>query len=133
MPHGGPYGVRDTLHYDPEVQMLANRGYAVLQPNYRGSDSYGIEYYRRGYGEWGRKMQDDLDDGMDWLVGARHRRSRSVPAWSEAPMAAMPRPGARPAIRSAIAAPPASPACSTCASSSLMTSDFFSSRGLSGI
>jgi dienelactone hydrolase len=68
MPHGGPYGVRDTLRFDNEVQFLANRGYAVLQPNYRGSDSYGEEYYKRGYGEWGRKMQDDLDDGMDWLV-----------------------------------------------------------------
>jgi len=69
MPHGGPYGVRDTLEFDPEVQFLANRGYVVLQPNYRGSDSYGIDYYKRGYGEWGRRMQDDLDDGMDWLVG----------------------------------------------------------------
>ena len=69
MPHGGPYGVRDTLEFDPQVQFLANRGYAVLQPNYRGSDSYGIDYYKRGYGEWGRRMQDDLDDGMDWLVG----------------------------------------------------------------
>jgi dipeptidyl aminopeptidase/acylaminoacyl peptidase len=69
MPHGGPYGVRDTLGYDSEVQFLANRGYVVLQPNYRGSDSYGIDYYRHGYGEWGRKMQDDLDDGMAWLVG----------------------------------------------------------------
>jgi dienelactone hydrolase len=69
MPHGGPYGVRDTLEFNTEVQLLANRGYVVLQPNYRGSDSYGIDYYKRGYGEWGRKMQDDLDDGMDWLVG----------------------------------------------------------------
>lgn len=69
LPHGGPYGVRDTLGYDPEVQFLANRGYAVLQPNYRGSDSYGVDYHKRGEGEWGRKMQDDLDDGMDWLAG----------------------------------------------------------------
>jgi dienelactone hydrolase len=69
LPHGGPYGVRDTLRFDQEVQFLANRGYAVLQPNYRGSDSYGIDFHRRGEGEWGRKMQDDLDDGMDWLVG----------------------------------------------------------------
>jgi dipeptidyl aminopeptidase/acylaminoacyl peptidase len=56
------------LRYNSEVQLLANRGYVVLQPNYRGSDSYGIDYYKRGFGEWGRKMQDDLDDGMDWLV-----------------------------------------------------------------
>lgn len=69
MPHGGPYGVRSTLGFDAEVQFLANRGYAVLQPNYRGSDGYGLDFHKRGEGEWGRKMQDDLDDGMDWLVG----------------------------------------------------------------
>jgi dipeptidyl aminopeptidase/acylaminoacyl peptidase len=68
MPHGGPYGVRDVLEFDPQVQFLANRGYAVLQPNYRGSDSYGKQYFEKGDGQWGRAMQDDLDDGMDWLV-----------------------------------------------------------------
>lgn len=68
MPHGGPFGVRDMLDFDLEVQFLANRGYAVLQPNYRGSDSYGADFLKAGTGEWGRKMQDDLDDGMDWLV-----------------------------------------------------------------
>ena len=68
LPHGGPYGVRDTLDYNSEVQFLANRGYAVLQPNYRGSDSYGEEFYKKGVGQIGRAMQDDLDDGMDWLV-----------------------------------------------------------------
>jgi dipeptidyl aminopeptidase/acylaminoacyl peptidase len=68
LPHGGPYGVRDTPDYDPEVQFLANRGYAVLQPNYRGSDGYGKDFYAKGEGQWGRAMQDDLDDGMDWLV-----------------------------------------------------------------
>ena len=68
MPHGGPYGVRDTLDYNSEVQFLANRGYAVLQPNFRGSESYGEAYYERGEGQIGRAMQDDLDDAMDWLV-----------------------------------------------------------------
>lgn len=68
LPHGGPFGVRDTLDYSTEVQFLANRGYAVLQPNYRGSSSYGEAYYKRGEGQIGRAMQDDLDDGMDWLV-----------------------------------------------------------------
>jgi dipeptidyl aminopeptidase/acylaminoacyl peptidase len=68
MPHGGPYGIRDAGDYDPEVQLLANRGYAVLQPNYRGSGSYGREFEDKGAGQWGRAMQDDLDDGMDWLV-----------------------------------------------------------------
>ncbi len=69
LPHGGPYGVRDKYDYDPEVQFLANRGYAVLQPNYRGSDGYGKAFYEKGEGQWGRQMQDDLDDGMDWLAG----------------------------------------------------------------
>lgn len=68
-PHGGPYGVRDKLEYDPQVQLLANRGYAVLQPNYRGSGGYGTEFGDAGIGQIGRAMQDDLDDGMDWLVG----------------------------------------------------------------
>jgi dipeptidyl aminopeptidase/acylaminoacyl peptidase len=68
MPHGGPYGVRDNGDYDPQVQFLVNRGYAVLQPNFRGSDSYGEAFYELGEGQIGRKMQDDLDDGMDWLV-----------------------------------------------------------------
>jgi dipeptidyl aminopeptidase/acylaminoacyl peptidase len=68
MPHGGPFGVRDDGDFDAEVQLLANRGYAVLQPNYRGSDSYGREFEDKGTGQWGRAMQDDLDDGMDWLV-----------------------------------------------------------------
>ena len=68
LPHGGPYDVRDTLGYDPHVQFLANRGYAVLQPNYRGSSSYGLAFFEKGEGQWGRAMQDDLDDGVDWLV-----------------------------------------------------------------
>lgn len=68
MPHGGPFGERDRGDYDREVQLLANRGYAVLQPNYRGSESYGRDFEEKGNGQWGRAMQDDLDDGMDWLV-----------------------------------------------------------------
>ena len=68
LPHGGPYGVRDKLQYDDEVQFLANRGYAVLQPNYRGSDGYGEGFSGLGDGQIGRTMQDDLDDGMDALV-----------------------------------------------------------------
>lgn len=69
LPHGGPYGVRDKLVYDPEVQFLANRGYAVLQPNYRGSGGYGTAFGDAGIGQIGRAMQDDLDDGLDWLAG----------------------------------------------------------------
>ncbi|MGX5714171.1 alpha/beta hydrolase family protein [Sphingopyxis terrae subsp. ummariensis] len=67
-PHGGPYGVRDKLEYDAQTQFLANRGYAVLQPNYRGSSGYGTAFTDAGRGQIGAKMQDDLDDGMDWLV-----------------------------------------------------------------
>ena len=68
MPHGGPYGVRDTLEFDSLVQLLTNRGYAVIQPNYRGSGGYGEAHYRLGTGQIGRTMQDDLDDAMDWAV-----------------------------------------------------------------
>ena len=68
LPHGGPYGVRDKLDFDSEVQFLANRGYAVLQPNYRGSTGYGSTFAELGSGQIGRKMQDDLDDAMDWAV-----------------------------------------------------------------
>ncbi len=69
LPHGGPFGVRDWLRYDDDVQFLANRGYAVLQPNFRGSGGYGNAFYDLGIGEVGRGMQDDLDDAMDWAVG----------------------------------------------------------------
>ncbi len=69
MPHGGPFGVRDKLQYNDEVQLLANRGYAVLQPNFRGSGGYGDAFYEKGAGEVGRGMQDDVDDAMDWAVG----------------------------------------------------------------
>ncbi len=68
MPHGGPYGIRDKLTYNDEVQLLANRGYAVLQPNFRGSGGYGEAFFELGTGQIGRKMQDDLDDAMDWAV-----------------------------------------------------------------
>lgn len=67
MPHGGPFA-RDSWSYDPWAQMLADRGYAVLQPNFRGSTGYGRAFVEKGYGQWGLAMQDDLDDGMDWLV-----------------------------------------------------------------
>ncbi len=66
MPHGGPFA-RDRWEFDRYAQFLASRGYAVLQPNFRGSTGYGKEFVERGYGEWGRGMQDDLDDGVDWL------------------------------------------------------------------
>ena len=67
-PHGGPYGIRDTWGYDPEVQFFASRGYAVLQPNYRGSGGYGEAFLLAGRREWGGKMQDDLTDAVKWAV-----------------------------------------------------------------
>ena len=67
MPHGGPFA-RDSWDYDYWVQFLASRGYAVLQPNYRGSTGYGRKYVEAGTGAWGRGMQDDIDDGVKWLV-----------------------------------------------------------------
>jgi dipeptidyl aminopeptidase/acylaminoacyl peptidase len=67
-PHGGPYGIRDEWGYNPEVQFLASRGYAVLQPNYRGSGGYGLKFLKAGQGEWGRRMQDDLTDAVQWAI-----------------------------------------------------------------
>ena len=67
-PHGGPYGPRDTWGFNPEVQLLANRGYAVLQVNYRGSGGYGVKFLQAGYHEWGGKMQDDLTDAVKWAI-----------------------------------------------------------------
>ena len=69
MPHGGPWA-RDSNDWDPSgwVQFLASRGYAVLQPQYRGSDGWGDALWKAGDREWGKKMQDDKDDGAQWLV-----------------------------------------------------------------
>jgi dipeptidyl aminopeptidase/acylaminoacyl peptidase len=66
-PHGGPW-VRDSWTFDPEVQFFANRGYAVLQMNFRGSSGYGKSFLRAGYRQWGRKMQDDITDGVKWAI-----------------------------------------------------------------
>lgn len=68
LPHGGPF-VRDSWVFDQDVQFLASRGYAVLQPNFRGSTGYGREFVERGYGQYGGGMIDDIEDGVDWLVG----------------------------------------------------------------
>jgi len=65
--HGGPWA-RDVWGFNPEVQFLANRGYAVLQINFRGSTGYGRAFWEASFREWGRKMQDDLTDGVQWLV-----------------------------------------------------------------
>jgi len=67
MPHGGPEA-RDSLEFHPWVQYLVSRGYAVFQPNFRGSAGFGRKFAESGYGEWGRTMQDDLSDGVKALV-----------------------------------------------------------------
>jgi dipeptidyl aminopeptidase/acylaminoacyl peptidase len=66
-PHGGPWG-RDLWGYDPYAQWLANRGYAVLQPNFRGSTGYGKQYLNAGDKQWAGTMHTDLLDGKDWAV-----------------------------------------------------------------
>ena len=67
-PHGGPHGPRDMWGFNPEVQFLANRGYAVLQINFRGSGGYGNAFERKGYRNWGTSMIDDMTDAVDWVV-----------------------------------------------------------------
>ncbi|HIY71002.1 MAG TPA: S9 family peptidase [Candidatus Luteimonas excrementigallinarum] len=67
-PHGGPHGIRDTWGFNPEVQFLANRGFAVLQVNFRGSGGYGNAFERKGYRNWGTAMIDDMTDGVEWAV-----------------------------------------------------------------
>jgi dipeptidyl aminopeptidase/acylaminoacyl peptidase len=67
-PHGGPFGPFDSWGFNPEVQLLANRGYAVLQPNFRGSGNHGRKFERLGYQQWGGTMQDDLTDATHWAI-----------------------------------------------------------------
>lgn len=66
-PHGGPWA-RDMWGFNPEVQLLANRGYAVLQVNFRSSTGYGKEFLQAGNKQWGLKIQDDITDGVHWAI-----------------------------------------------------------------
>lgn len=66
-PHGGPWA-RDGWGFNPEAQFLANRGYAVLQMNFRGSTGYGRDFWERSFGQWGLTMQNDITDGVQWLI-----------------------------------------------------------------
>lgn len=68
LPHGGPHGTRDTWEYDSEVQLFANRGYSVLQVNFRGSEGYGMDFNLSGYRQWGGTMQDDVTDATRWAI-----------------------------------------------------------------
>ncbi len=76
-PHGGPWA-RDCWGYSSEVQFLANRGYAVFQMNFRGSTGYGRRFLEASYKQWGLKMQDDITDGVNWLIGQGIADARRV-------------------------------------------------------
>ena len=75
--HGGPWA-RDEWGYDPYVQWFANRGYACLQVNYRGSSGYGKKFLNAGNREWGLKMQDDLTDAVSWAIKQGHADAAKV-------------------------------------------------------
>ncbi|RZT95417.1 dipeptidyl aminopeptidase/acylaminoacyl peptidase [Ancylomarina subtilis] len=66
-PHGGPWA-RDNWGFNPEIQFLANRGYAVLQMNFRGSTGYGREFWESSFKQWGQSMQDDITDAVQWAI-----------------------------------------------------------------
>ena len=94
-PHGGPRS-RDSLHWvstfwDEMPQLLATRGYAVLQPNFRGSTGFGFDYYTAGNKQWGYKMQDDVDDGIRHLIeqGIADPERLAIFGWSYGGYAAM--------------------------------------------
>jgi dipeptidyl aminopeptidase/acylaminoacyl peptidase len=76
-PHGGPWG-RDVWGFDPEVQFLANRGYAVLQMNFRTSTGYGRKFWEAGFKQWGLAIQDDISDGVKWLIDQGIADSKKV-------------------------------------------------------
>ncbi|MBK8792123.1 MAG: S9 family peptidase [Holophaga sp.] len=66
-PHGGPWA-RDSWGFNPEIQFLANRGFAVFQMNFRGSTGYGRAFWEKSFKQWGKTMQDDITDGVQWLI-----------------------------------------------------------------
>ena len=68
LPHGGPHGISDQWGFENEAQLLASRGYAVLQMNYRGSGGYGGQFQQMGYRQWGLSMQDDVTDATHWAI-----------------------------------------------------------------
>jgi dienelactone hydrolase len=69
-PHGGPWA-RDGWYFTPEMQFLSNRGYAVLQVNFRGSTGYGRKFWQASFKQWGRDMQNDITDGVNYLISQK--------------------------------------------------------------
>lgn len=90
LPHGGPYA-RDSWEYDPLVQMLANRGYAVLQLNFRGSTGYGQAWEAAGHQAWGTIMHQDITTGARWLIseGIADPGRLAIVGWSYGGYAAL--------------------------------------------
>ena len=78
LPHGGPHGVQDDWFYDTDAQFLANRGYLVLQVNYRGSAGRGAAFKEAGYLKWGTRIQQDLIDGVNWAIAENYADPKRV-------------------------------------------------------
>lgn len=78
IPHGGPIGVDDTWFFDPWAALLANRGYAVLQINYRGSSGRGLRFQQSGMRQFGTGIQDDLIDGVKWAIAQGYVDPRRI-------------------------------------------------------
>jgi acetyl esterase/lipase len=98
LPHGGPHFVRDEWGYDPEVQVLASEGFAVLQVNYRGSSGYGLGFQEAGYTHWGDRMIEDIVDATRYAVGKGYADSKRICSFGASY-------GAFAALQSAILAP----------------------------
>jgi dipeptidyl aminopeptidase/acylaminoacyl peptidase len=111
LPHGGPEG-RDWPHFDWRAQFLATRGYAVLQPQFRGSTGFGNQFRLAGRREWGALRQSDLTDGVKYLI-EQGRPIRAASASSVRATAGTPRSPARHSRRKSTPAPRASTAYPT--------------------
>jgi dipeptidyl aminopeptidase/acylaminoacyl peptidase len=78
LPHDDPWRSRDTWGYSDQVQFLANRGYAVFQVNYRGSTGYGKAFHTAGFKQAGNKIQDDITDGVNWLISKKIANPKKI-------------------------------------------------------
>jgi dipeptidyl aminopeptidase/acylaminoacyl peptidase len=78
MPHGGPHGISDDWFFDEDAQFLANRGYLVLQVNYRGSGGRGSAFEQAGHLKWGTRMQEDMIDGVKWAIAQNYADPKRV-------------------------------------------------------